>query len=419
MKRPLIPLDEAVETVIRTALSLRDSREPPLRTVSIWEASGLVLAEDVVADRPMPPFDKSMMDGFAFSFDDLEGVPREERKVFDLVGEVAAGGRFPRALARGEAVAIMTGAPVPEGADTVQVVEVCEREDDTVIVPGGLSRGANVTRTGAQVRGGEVVVERGRVIESLTAGVLATVGKTHVQVYRRPRVTVIATGDELVNVDETPQLSQIRDSNRRTLMALAESEWCRVVDGGIVRDDRSALRQAIAEGLESDVLVLSGGVSAGEYDYVRECLELEGAEILFHQVAVKPGKPVLFGRSANALVFGLPGNPVSSFVTAALLLTPALRVLGRRPEHRTWELLVPVAEGEIPRTGKRTTFHPGVLVRGERPHALAVNPRPWDGSADHVAYARSNVLIRREVDSPAAGPGDFVRVLLPGSLVQW
>jgi len=419
MKKPLLSLDQAVETVLETAASLRDSKPVALRTVSIWEASGLVLAEDVRADRPLPPFDKSMMDGYAFRFDDIAGVPASEKKVLDVVGEVAAGGSFSRPLAAGEAVAIMTGAPLPEGADTVQIVEVCERDDDTVIVSGGLNRGANVTPLGGQAIAGDIVVERGRVIESLTAGVLASVGKTHVDVYRRPRVTVIATGDELVNVEETPEASQIRDSNRRTLMALAQSEWCRVVDGGIIRDERDALRSAIREGLEGDVLVLSGGVSAGTYDYVRECLEAEGVGILFHQVAIKPGKPVLFGRTAKTLVFGLPGNPVSSFVTAAILLTPALRVLGRRPDPRSWELRVPLTEGTIPATGKRTTFHPGVVVRGAGPMGLGVASRTWEGSADHISYARSNVLIRRDADSDAASPGDVVSIVLPGSLVQW
>jgi len=419
MKTPLLSLDQAVEIVIETALALRDCKPAALRTVSIWEASGLVLAEDVRADRPLPPFDKSMMDGYAFRFDDIAGLTRDEKKVFDVVGEVAAGGSFSRPLAAGEAVAIMTGAPLPEGADTVQIVEVCERDEDTVIVRGGLNRGENVTQLGGQAIAGEVVVERGRIIESLTAGVLATVGKAQVDVYRRPRVTVIATGDELVNVEDTPEASQIRDSNRRTLMALAESEWCRVVDGGIIRDEREALRMAIREGLEGDVLVLSGGVSAGAYDYVRECLEAEGVGILFHQVAIKPGKPVLFGRTATTLVFGLPGNPVSSFVTATVLLTPALRVLGRRPDHRSWELRVPLTDGVIPPTGKRTTFHPGVIIRAAGPMGIGVRSRTWDGSADHIRYARSNVLIRREADSGAASPGDVVSIVLPRSLVQW
>lgn len=421
MGRTLIPLDDAVAIVVETALALRESRPPATRTTSIWEASGYVLAEDVVADRPLPPFDKSMMDGYALRAADLD----DEETALEVVGEVAAGGAGG-ALGPGQAKAIMTGAPLPEGADAVQVVErttLPTERPGVVIVRGKVAPGENVTSAGTEARGGQVVVERGRIIESLTAGVLGTVGAAQVEVYRRPRVTVVATGNELVSIEETPGPTQIRDSNRKTLMALAEAEWCRVVDGGIAKDDRTHLRSVIRDGLEGDVLVLSGGISAGSYDYVRECLEAEGVEVLFHQIAIKPGKPALFGRTDRSLVFGLPGNPVSTFVTAAMLLVPAVRVLGRRPDHRPWVLRLPLAEGTLPPTGKRTTFHPGHLVRADGAgvglDGLSVRPLAWKGSADHVAFARGNVLIRCDVGEPAMKAGDLVSVVLPRSLVDW
>ncbi|MCC6623968.1 MAG: molybdopterin molybdotransferase MoeA [Deltaproteobacteria bacterium] len=411
--KSLTPLDEAVDRVIATARAVRDDSPPDIRTISIWEASGFVLAEGIVADRDQPPFDKSMMDGFALRTADLGAGEARLR----VVAEIAAGDLAPRALGPGEAMAIMTGAPVPEGADAIQVVELCRRDGEHVVVQRPAAVGDNIQRAGSQARKGDVVVERGRVVEALTAGVLGTMGAAQFRVYRRPRVTVVATGDELMNIEETPGPAQIRDSNRRTLMALLDAEWCRVVDGGIVPDDRAALRRAIHEGKESDVLVLSGGVSAGAYDLVRECLELEGCEVLFHQIAIKPGKPVLFGRMGETLVFGLPGNPVSAFVTAVLLLAPAVRVLGRRPEHRTWYLPLPLA-GALHATGRRTTFHPGDLVR-DADDRLSVMPRPWDGSADHIRYSRSNVLIRCEADAGPAAPGDHVRVVLPHALATW
>lgn len=419
MAKTLLPLDEAVAVVVKTALALRSSRPASTRTTTIWEASGYVLAADVAADRPLPPFDKSMMDGFALRAADLGPEPT----TLELVGEVAAGD-VGRAIGPCQALAIMTGAPLPEGADAVQVVELCERPPvvdgrATVVVRERVAAGANVAPTGALARQGQVVVEKGRIIESLTAGVLASVGAAQVEVFRRPRVTVVATGDELVNIDEVPAEAQIRDSNRKTLMALAEAEWCRVVDGGIARDDRAHLRSVIRDGLEGDVLVLSGGVSAGSYDHVRECLEAEGVEILFHQIAIKPGKPALFGRTERTLVFGLPGNPVSNFVTAALLLTPAVRILGRRPDHRPWILRLPLVDAGLAATGRRTTFHPANLVRLERDGELAVRPCRWDGSADHVGYARGNVLIRCEVDDREKVVGDVVSVVMPRSLVDW
>ncbi len=419
MAKTLLPLDEAVAIVVKTALALRESRPPSTRTMTIWEASGYVLAADVAADRPLPPFDKSMMDGFALRAADLVG----DATTLELVGEVAAGD-IGRPIGSGQALAIMTGAPLPEGADAVQMVELCERPPladgrATVVVRKQVTAGANIAPLGSLARQGQVVVEKGRIIESLTAGVLASVGAAQVEVYRRPRVTVVATGDELVNIDEAPGSAQIRDSNRKTLMALAEAEWCRVVDGGIARDDRAHLKSVIREGLDGDVLVLSGGVSAGSYDHVRECLEAEGVEVLFHQIAIKPGKPALFGRTDRTLVFGLPGNPVSNYVTAALLLTPAVRVLGRRPDHRPWTLRLPLVDAGIPAAGRRTTFHPGQLVRLEGAGELAVRPCPWDGSADHVAYARGNVFIRCDVDDAAKVPGELVNVVMPRSLVDW
>jgi len=412
--RSLTPLDAAVDQVIATARALRDASPPDIRSISIWEASGFVLAEDIIADRDQPPFDKSMMDGFALRTADLA---RDGATTLTVVAEIAAGDLAPRALGPGEAMAIMTGAPVPEGADAVQVVELCERDGARVVVGRAPARDEHIQRAGSQAKKDDVVAERGRVVEALTAGVLGTMGAAQFRVYRRPRVTVVATGDELVNIEGTPGPGQIRDSNRRTLMALLDAEWCRVVDGGIIPDERAALRRAIHEGKESDVLVLSGGVSAGAYDLVRECLEAEGCEVVFHQIAIKPGKPVLFGRMGETLVFGLPGNPVSAFVTAVLLLAPAVRVLGRRPEHRTWYLPLPLV-GALPATGRRTTFHPGDLVR-DGDDRLSVRPRPWDGSADHINYSRSNVLIRRDADTGPASSGDLVRVVLPHAIATW
>ena len=413
VRRPLLDLDVAVDTVLRAAVEMRESRPVSTRAMGLWEASGYILAEDVRADRDAPGFDKSMMDGFAIRTADLTGEVTD----FVVTGEIAAGGVPSRALAPGEAMAIMTGAPVPDGADAVAIVEICERQGESVRVRARPRAGENITRRGTQARVGDVVVEAGRVIENLTAGVLGSVGAASVKVFRRPRVSVYATGDELVNIEDTPGPAQIRDSNRRTLISLLEGEWGRVVDGGIVRDERAELRRAILEGLESDVLVLSGGVSAGTYDLVRESLEAEGVDILFHQIAIKPGKPVLFGRTERCLVFGLPGNPVSSFVTATMLVAPALRVLGRRPEHRTWMLDLPIL-GELPASERRTTFHPGELVRGAGSE-VSVRALGWDGSADHIAYARANVLIRRSPGMPAAAPGDRVCVVLPRGLAAW
>ena len=409
----LVPFDDALARIVAEAFALREGRTAGTRHIGLWDASGYVLAEDVVADRDQPPFSRSAMDGYAVRAADLTGAEARLR----VVGEIAAGQMSDTVLAPGEAIAIMTGAPVPSGADAVQMVEKTRLDGEHVIVAGPIAPGHNISVQGEDARAGSVVVERGRVIESLTAGVLGSVGASHVTVYQRPRATVMTTGDELVGLDEDPGPGQIRDSNRRTLMALLEREWCRVVDGGIVADDLAETRRAIREGLESDVLVLSGGVSAGVYDVVRQALEDEGVEIIFHKVRIKPGKPLLFGRHAGGLVFGLPGNPVSTFVTGLVLMAPALRVLGHRPEHRTWHLRMPLI-GRLPATGGRTSFHPADIVHSEGDE-MRVRYRSWHGSADQFNFARGNVLIRREPGQPAASDGEIVRVVIPHPLASW
>lgn len=407
----LLGLDRAIAVIIAEARDVIHQHPPDVRKTNLWEAAGLVIAEDIVADQDQPAFDRSIMDGWAVA---VASIP-EGGCELPIVATIAAGSKLPFdpdfALKPGEAMAIMTGAPLPRGADAVVMIEDSEKRGDRVFIAERPQPYENILKRGAHVKAGDVVVERGRVIESLTAGVLGTVGAAEFRVYRRPRVTVLATGDELVNIEDVPAAGQIRDSNRRALMALAENEWCRVVDGGIVADDTVAMRGSVREGLDSDVLILSGGVSRGEFDLVADCLQAEGVDILFHRIALKPGKPLLFGRRGRTLVFGLPGNPVSTWVTAMLCVAPALRVLGQRPEHRNWQLQVPLV-GSIPPTGNRTTIHPGHLTRNEHGE-LRVQLIDWHGSADHLSYARANALIRRDAHAPAANDGESVTVILP------
>jgi molybdopterin molybdotransferase len=253
-------------------------------------------------------------------------------------------------------------------------------------------------------------VPAGRVISGLTLGVLASVGISRVMVVARPRVTVVSSGSELVAIDAVPAPGQIRDSNRHTLMAMIEGARCRTADGGRVADTPEELALSIREGLKSDVLVFSGGVSAGEYDLVAKALLDEGVELLLHKVAIKPGKPVLVGRHPGGLVFGLPGNPVSTFVTAELLLLPALRMLAGRPDPGPWEISARLV-GRVPRTRARTTFHPGAITRAGG--GFEVRPVAWNGSGDQIGFASGNCLIRREREAPEASDGESVTVLLP------
>ncbi len=414
----LLPVREATARAIAAATTLNTSNGDRTRTVGLWDASGYVLAEDVTADRDQPPFVKSMMDGFAFRHSDAATQGSATRLV--VVGESAAGRPYEGpSVGPGEAVAIMTGAPLPDGTDSVHMVERTTREGGSVVLHGadGERLGNNVSQPGSNVTTGDVVVERGRVIESLTAGVIASVGRSKIDVFQRPRVTVMTTGDELVSLEQAPGPHQIRDSNRRTLFALLEREWCRVVDGGIVEDTETALRAAVRDGLKSDVLVLSGGVSAGVYDLVADALREEGVEIAFHGVRMKPGKPMLMGTHPGGLVFGLPGNPVSTYVTALMVMVPALRVLGRRPSAVPW-----TAQARLKRplraTRGRAVFEPATVVVGQTGE-LEVEGLRWRGSSDQTSYARANALIWREAAAEAAQAGEQVTVVLPQPFASW
>ena len=328
MSQELVPYGEARRITQEAAALAAQRRRVQAKVARLWDATGAVLAEDVVADRDQPPFHRVTMDGYAARSADVRGP----ETTLSVVGEVPAGASFPGVVGEGEAVAVMTGAPLPEGADAVQRVEWSRRADEpwgdggrpehfaspgeSVVLRGPLEPWTNVARQGEDIRQGAPVVEAGRVVEGLTAGVLAAVGATRVAIVPRPRVTVISTGDELVDLEATPGPSQIRDSNRHQLLAALHSATWRAVDGGRVGDDPGDIAAAVRRGLASDVLVLSGGVSAGAYDLVAQVLEREGVETLFHRIRLKPGRPLLLGRHAGGLVFGLPGNPVSAYVAA-------------------------------------------------------------------------------------------------------
>lgn len=402
----LLDYDEALALTLDAARAVLRAHPPQTRQRPLWDARGKILAEAVVADRDQPPFDRSAMDGYALRAADVAG----EQARLRVLGEIAAGSIWEGEIGPGEAVAIMTGAPLPAGADAVQMVEKTSRDgEEHVLVSGPIRPRQNVAGQGEDVRQGDVVVPAGTVISGLAIGVLASVGAAEVSVLRRPQATVMATGDELVGIEGTPEPAQIRESNRQTILGLLDRAGCRVIDGGIVSDEMADLKRAIREGLETELLVLSGGVSAGVYDLVAEALRAEGVEIVFHKTRIKPGKPVLVGRHEGGLVFGLPGNPVSAYVTAQLLLLPAARLLAGREDTGPWSLPAQL-EGSLPATKGRTTFHPGRLTLGYE--GAIVRAQSWGGSGDQVGYARGNCLIRREIDAPAAASGDEVCVMI-------
>ncbi|MCS6851204.1 MAG: molybdopterin molybdotransferase MoeA [Gemmataceae bacterium] len=359
----------------------------PVRRAVTPDLIGSVLAEEVSSDLDMPPYDKAMMDGIAVRSADLP----DGTGVLTIVDEITAG-RVPiRALGPGEAARIMTGAPIPPGADAVVMVERLEPLDaGRVRVTDRPPRpGQNIIPRGRELRQGDVILPVGSVLGPVEFGLLATVGRTTVNVVPAPEVAVLATGDELVDADRSPGPGQIRNGNGPMLQAQVRSAGGLPRGLGIARDDPDELRPKIAYGLESPVLLLSGGVSAGKLDLVPQVLRDLGVTAHFHKVAMKPGKPLLFGTHPGGAVFGLPGNPVSSLVCCELFVRPAIRRL--RGEHDPRPRLIFAVLGEdFAYATDRPTYHPARLVLQDR--GWVVWPVPWFGSADLRALAQANAL---------------------------
>jgi molybdopterin molybdotransferase len=350
---------------------------------------GLVLAENVVSDLDLPPYDKAMMDGYAVRSADLP----DGRGNLSVVEEITAGRTPQHSVAAGQAARIMTGAPVPAGADAVVMVEHSKvTEPGRVAIEDRAPKpGQHIMPRGGEMRAGEVVLNAGTDLRPAAFGILATVGRTQALAVPAPRVAVIATGDELVEAGTKLQSGQIRNSNGPMLVAMVQQAGCRPDYLGIARDEPARLRKLIDDGLRTDVLVLSGGVSAGTLDLVPGILQEAGVRAHFHRVTMKPGKPVFFGTGPRGTaVFGLPGNPVSSLVCFELFVRPALRRLGGHGRPLPAPMQALLAE-DFRHRSDRPTYHPAVL--DESHEGRRVRPVAWLGSPDLKALARANALV--------------------------
>ncbi len=381
----MIEVDEAL-TLVRE----RARVNPPCR-MPTGEALGLVLAEDIVSDIDSPPHDKALVDGYAVRSADVSGAPSE----LTVLEEVTAGEVPAKEVVQGTTTRIMTGAPLPAGADAVVMVERTELLAPTVvrINESSIRPRQNIMARAASMKRGERVLSENTVIGPAQIGLLAEVGRADVLVRPQPSVAVLATGDELVAADTQPEAGQIRNSNGPMICALVARAGGLAVDLGIGRDNSDELRRLIARGLESDVLVLSGGVSAGVRDLVPSVLAALNVEQVFHKVNLKPGKPLWFGvssaRPGVTLVFGLPGNPVSSLVCFELFVRPAIQILSGRACEIRRSLRARLTKEHFHRSD-RPTYWPAAMTEcdGER----LVEPLAWQGSADLRTLANANGL---------------------------
>lgn len=394
----MLEVAAALDVVLRAAKPL-----PPKPTPLVPAALGRVLAEDVRADRDSPPFTKALMDGFAVRAADCAGGSALLR----VVGEVAAGAVPTRRVGAGEAIAVFTGAPLPDGADAVVMKERTDTlADGRVRISEVPTPGLNVLPRGREMRAGDVVLPAGAVLGPAAVGLLAGIGRTTVSAFPAPRVAVLATGDELVEADATPGPGQIRNSNGPMLVAQAARAGATARALGIARDDPAAMTALVRDALDSaDVVLLAGGVSAGKFDLVPDVLRGLGVEAHFHQIRMKPGKPLLFGTRGGTLVFGLPGNPVSSFVCFELFARPALRALAGHADPGPARLTLPLAEA-LTADNNRPTYHPAARA------GTSVRPLPWFGSADLRALLPADALIALPPGAVQYPAGQAVEVVI-------
>jgi molybdopterin molybdotransferase len=392
---------EASRIVREHADRLAPSRAPQL--LELLSTLGMVLADAVQADRDQPPFPRSTRDGFACRAADLVSGAQVE-----VIGSLRAGDAAAIEVTAGTAIEIMTGAPVPDGADCVVMVEHVEREADGLRLASGrsIAPGENIVPMGAEARAGAVILPAGTRLFPAQVAAAAACGAAHLSVFARPRVAIVATGDELVEVDQNPLPQQIRNSNSYSLAAQVLAAGAEPVRLPIARDERSHLEGIVRTALESDLLLLSGGVSMGKYDLVEEVLLSLGAEFFFTGALIQPGKPVVFGKLGEHYFFGLPGNPVSTMVTFLLFVEPLLGALcgdaGRTPRFAQGTL----ARDVHVKTGL-TRFLPARL-RSD----LSVEPVSWQGSGDLASTSRSNCFLVVPADRPRLAAGETVTILL-------
>ena len=406
----VLSFEEARRVVEQHASAVTASQT---EAVDLLAAADRVLAEQITADRNLPPFPRSTRDGYAVRSADLFQLPA----TLDVIAEIKAGEkleRIPSMISSGQAAAIMTGAPVPSGADAVVMVEYTSEREQRVEITRAVAPGENVVPEGAEAREGTVLISRGTRLNDAAIALAASVGKSQLQVYKRPRVAVLTTGDEIVDVNATPGPTQIRNSNSYSLAVQIAKAGGEPVLLPIAPDEPSGLRRLMEEGLKSDLLLMTGGVSMGRYDLVEQVLAELKAEFFFTGAKIQPGRPVVFGRSAaqgtggDKYFFGLPGNPVSTMVTFELFARPMLESLAGM-SARKLKFVHAKLKSEIRVKSGLKRFLPAILS-GEFEDSQVELVR-WQGSGDIAATALANCYIVVPEDCEKIQAGEYVPIL--------
>ncbi|MFC2125066.1 molybdopterin molybdotransferase MoeA [Bacteroidota bacterium] len=373
---------------------------PETESIKLEESQGRVLAEDIKADRDYPPFNRSAMDGFALCYEDLHETGLNQ---FIIAGEVYAGDTYTNVIKKGECIRIMTGAPVPEGADTVIMVEDVQEENGQIIIDlrEKPEQWINISRKGEDLNQGDIYIREGVTIDHMVSGAAAVTGKSHLSVYKRPTVAIISTGDEVMPVDQPVEFFQIRNSNAYNLNGLLSYLSITPIFNELVKDDKQQIEETLRKVINCDVVIISGGVSMGDADFVPEILENLGVKNIFHRSAIKPGKPIWFGlKSNNGAVFGLPGNPLSSQVGYKLFTEPWIM--------KSMGMTIP--------SPLRITFNNERIKKGNLDHFFPcyLNPdmtlelKPFNGSGDITSTISTDGIAHHPASKEKIQPGDIV-----------
>jgi molybdopterin molybdotransferase len=374
--------------------------------VSLLEALGRVMAEDIYANRNIPPLDNSGMDGYAVKYADIRNGSKGRPIHLKVVENLPAGSVSTKRLGKGQAIRIMTGAPIPKGADTVIPVEETEEKDGFVSIFKAVPFGEYIRRAGEDVKRGDGVLSRGDFIRPAEVGMLASVGRSFVSVYQRPMVAILCTGEELVDVDGDLDEVKIISSNLYTLAAQVKDCGAIPIQLGIARDQKEEIREKLRQGIRADVLISSAGVSVGDYDFVKGALSDLGMEMVFWRVAMKPGKPLAFGTMNGKPVFGLPGNPVSSMVSFEQFVRPSLlKMMGHRQLFRP--VIEAVLKEDIRREPRKRHFIRASVSIEKDDYVVAI-----PGAGGLSAMIRANGLIVIPEDQEIVRAGEKVKVQL-------
>lgn len=380
----------------------------PLASEEILIMDGLArtLAEDIKAERTTPADDSSAMDGYAVRFDDLETLPKK----LEIIGEVPAGKPFAGEIKENQCARIFTGGIVPKGVDTVVIQENTARDGDTVTILEAPTKGRNIRKAGMDFTKGDVLVKSGKPLNERDISLIAGANRGKFKAFKRPGVALIANGDELVSPGGTLTPGSVINSNTPALSALIQTAGAKLHSAEIVPDDLGALKEAFLAAGSADMIVTLGGASVGDYDYVLEAFEAAGGEMDFWKIAMKPGKPLMFGHLDGKPVFGLPGNPNSAYVTAFLFLLPLIRALLGQTVAKPHSF--PARAGaDIPKTGDRELFLLATLSFSNEDAAFIATPHPRQDSSRMATLQASHALIRRKPFQDSAKAGEVIEVL--------